>query len=97
MSEYYESDFADPDREVIRPRTKKRHDPFEYCKWAAGHWEASFFAWTDAHRAQCEEHLKQLINNPAWYKCKTRKIDKRAAARNNQAKGSKSPKQRRVA
>ena len=42
MTEYYESDFADPEREIIRPRAKKRHDPFEYCKWAAGDWDARF-------------------------------------------------------
>lgn len=89
MSEYYESDFTDPEREVIRPKVKKRHDPFEYCKWAAGDWEAKFFAGTPAHREQCDAHLKQLINNPAWYKCKPKKIDKKAAARNNRAKGDK--------
>jgi hypothetical protein len=88
MSEYYDSDFADPEREIIRPRAKKRHDPFEYCKWAAGDWDARFYAWTPTHRKQCAAHLKQLINNPAWFKCKAKKVDKKAATRNRN-KGKK--------
>jgi len=82
MSEYYPEDLIDPDREVIRPRVKKKHDPFEYCKWAAGDWDAKFYAWTPTHRKECEEHVKQLLNNPAWYKHKPRKVDKKAATRN---------------
>ncbi len=97
MSEYYESDFADPEQEVIRPRSKKKHDSFEYCKWAVGDWEARFYAWTKTHRAQCEAHIKQLTNNTAWYQCKPKKIDKKAAANNNKARSSKSRGKRRQA
>lgn len=96
MSEYYESDFSDPEREVIRPRDKKRHDPFEYCKWAAGDWEARFYAWTRPHREECEFTIKQMANNPAWFKTKRKKVDRKAATRNNKAKDTK-PSKRRAA
>ncbi len=95
MSEYYESDFADPDQEVIRPRSKKKHDSFEYCKWAVGDWEARFYAWTPTHRKQCEAHLKQLMNDPTWHQCKATKVDKKAAVSNNRARGDKSRGKRR--
>jgi len=95
MSDYYESDLADPDREIIRPKSKKRHDPFVNCKWAAGEWESSYYAWTPIHREQCAKHIKQLLNNPAWFKGKG-SDDARAIIRNNKAKGGK-PKPRRVA
>ncbi len=88
MNDYYESDFTDPDREVIRPRSKKKHDSFEYCKWAAEDWDARFYAWTKTHREQCEAHLKQLTSNPAWYQCKPKKVDKKAATRSKH-KGKK--------
>jgi len=93
--DYYESDLTDPDREIIRPKVKKRYDPFEYCKWAAGDWEAKFYAGTPIHDEQCEAFVKQLLNNPAWFKCKTKKIDARAVTRDNKAQGGRSQKSKK--
>lgn len=87
MNEYYESDLNDPEREVVRPKAKKRHDPFEYCKWAAGDWDARFYAWTKTHRSMCELHIKQLADSPSWYKWKQPKVDKKAASKSKRRKG----------
>lgn len=78
-NEYYATDLTDPDRVVVRPRSKKKHDKFEYCKWAAGDWEARFYIGTPTHRDQCDDHIKQIVNNPCWFTYRARKVDKRAA------------------
>ena len=77
------------DREIIRPKSAKKSDPFAYCKWALGDWEARFYAHTAAHIESREETINQMRNNPAWFKCKGRKIDPRQAIKNNKAKGSR--------
>lgn len=97
MSEYYESDFQDPDREIVRPKGIKKSASFSYCKWAAGDWEARFYAWTDSHRRECEFTINQMLNNPAWFKARPPKIDKRAAAANNRARGGKKKRGKRAA
>ncbi len=86
MSEYHLDELRDPDQEIIRPKGTKRHSSFHYCKWAAGHWEASFFAGTPLHRQECEAHLHQLANNPTWFKYNPKR-DRRKAAMNNRARG----------
>ena len=88
MSEYHLDDLRDPDREVVRPKGVKKHSSFHYCKWAAGDWEARYYAYTPAHRAECERHINQLVNNPAWFKYKP-KVDRRAAVANNKARGKR--------
>lgn len=88
-NDYYESDFMNPDVVIIRPKENQKRKPFVYCKWAAQDWEARFYAGTPTHKKQCEDHIKQLVNNPSWYNCKVGKagkVNKKAAIRSN-AKG----------
>ena len=96
-SDYYENDLKDPEVLVVRPKGTKRQSALAYCKWAAGDWEANFYAWTDTHRGQCKKHLKQLESNASWFKWRAPKIDKRAAAANNQARNDKKPRRRKKA
>ncbi len=70
------------DREIIRDKSKRKSDSFEYCKWAVGDWDARFYANTDAHLESRADTINQLINNPAWYKCKPKKVDKKAGVTN---------------
>lgn len=83
---YDERDLLDEDLILVRPKEKKKSSSFEYCKWAAGDWEARFYAWTPAHRRECEQMIKQMTNNPAWFKVKVKK-DRRQLARDNKARG----------
>lgn len=77
------------DREIIRPDHVKRSDPFVYCKWAAGDWNARFYANTDAHLESRADTIKQILNNPAWFSHKGKKIDPKQAIKNNKAKGKR--------
>jgi len=77
------------DREIIRPKSSKKSDPFAYCKWALGDWEARFYLHSTPHQAACAHTIKQMVNNPAWFKTKGKKIDPKQAVRDNKAKGQK--------
>ena len=77
------------DREIIRPPTAKKSDPFAYCKWALGDWEARFYLHTAPHQESCEHTIKQMLNNPAWFKTKGKKLDAKQAVRDNKARGKK--------
>ena len=89
MNDYYADDMNDPEREIIRPKELKKSASFTYCKWAAGDWEARFYAWTPAHDAERERTIRDMVNNPAWFKTKRKAIDKRIAASNNKARGGR--------
>ena len=80
---------SDNSVEVIRSQNTKRSDPFVYCKWAAGDWEARFYINTPAHLESREDTIKQILNNPAWCKSKGKKIDPKQAVKNNKAKGTR--------
>ena len=69
------------DREIIRDKSKRKSDSFEYCKWAIGDWEARFYANTDAHLEARAEMINQLVTNPAWFRYKPKSVDKRIATR----------------
>ena len=89
MTGYDKRDMEDPDQEIVRPKGTKKHTSFSYCKWAAGDWEARFYAWTTTHRQECEFSVNQMADNPAWFKVRKPKVDKQAAARNNKSRGKK--------
>ena len=86
---YFPEDLQDPDMLVVRSRDVKRRDPFVYCRWAAGDWEAHFYANTDAHLKSRADTIKQLVNNPVWFKCKSKKLDKRTVTKNSKNQGKK--------
>ncbi len=88
MSDYYEEDFHDDDREVVRPKAMKKNSSFSYCKWAPGDWEARFYAWTPAHKESRRRHLKVLMNDPCWYNYNPKK-DAKLVAQNNKARGKR--------
>jgi len=71
------------EREIVRPEGTRKNEAFSYCRWASFEWDAKFYAWTPTHRQECEHLIDQLVNNPAWFKCRPRKIDKKAATRND--------------
>jgi len=85
------NDDNDSGFEVIRPKGRGKREPFPYCKWAAQDWEAHHLVGTPAHRKQSETLLKIMQNDPAWYKVKTPKLDKRTISLNNKARGKKNP------
>ena len=71
--------------EVVRGEGKKKREEFAYCKWAAGAWEAGFYANTPAHMKSRARTLKVMMNDPVWYstlkrlKSDTRKMQNRAS------------------
>lgn len=71
--------------EVVRGEGKKKREEFAYCKWAAGAWEAEFYANTPAHMKSRARTLKVMMNDPVWYstlkrlKSDTRKMQNRAS------------------
>lgn len=77
------------DTELIRPSTTKKSDPFVHCKWAKGEWEARYYAHTAPHVESRNETINQMLNNPAWFKCRGKKIDPKQAIKNNKAKGNR--------
>ena len=86
-NDYRQEDLTDPDRLLVRPIDMKKHSDLSFCKWAAGDWEARFYAFTETHDRERERHLQQLMNSPVWFKYKPSKVDKRAAVANNKARG----------
>jgi len=79
--------------EVVRGEGKKKREEFAYCKWAAGAWEAEFYANTPAHKKSIARTIRVLMNDPCWYstlkrlKTDTRKMQNRASgARKSRAK-----------
>ena len=78
---------SNSDREIVRPKNSKKSDPFAYCKWAKGDWEARFYYHTDAHVESRDDTINQMLNNPAWFKAKGKKIDPKQAVKNNKARG----------
>lgn len=77
------------DNEIVRPKNAKKHEPFAYCKWAAGDWEARYYYNTDAHVASRDEAINSMVNDPAWFKKKSKKLDRRVVTANNKARGKK--------
>jgi len=76
------------DLEVVRPQSTGKSEPFAYCKWALGDWEARFYIHTAAHVESREATIKSMRNDAAWFKRKT-KVDPRQAVKNNKAKGKR--------
>lgn len=75
--------------EIVRPKDVKKSDKFVFCRWAPGDWEANYYYHTDAHVASRQETINSMLNDPAWFKKKAKKLDRRVVAANNKAKGSK--------
>lgn len=68
--------------EVVRGNGKKKREEFSYCKWAAGAWEAEYYANTPAHMRSRARTLKVIMNDPCWYSTlKTLKTDARKMQR----------------
>jgi hypothetical protein len=86
----------DKNLEVIRGEGKKKREEFAYCKWAAGAWEAEFYANTTAHKKSIARTIKVLMNDPCWYstlprlKTDMRKLQNRSGARKDRAKKQES-------
>ena len=79
--------------EVIREGKKKRDD-FVWCKWAAGAWEAEFYANTPAHMKSRARTLRVMMNDGCWYSTlKTLKNDTRKMR--NKIEGTRKPKAKR--
>jgi hypothetical protein len=69
--------------EVVRGEGKKKREEFAYCKWAAGAWEAEFYAGTPAHDKSRAKTLHIIMTDPVWYstlkrfKTNTRKMQRK--------------------
>jgi hypothetical protein len=79
-----------PNLEVVRGEGQKKRSEFAYCKWAAGAWEAEFYANTPTHYKSVDKTLKIMLNDPCWYSTLKRfNVDTKAAMRKIQ--GPKKP------
>ena len=68
--------------EVIRGEGQKKRSEFAYCKWAAGAWEAEFYANTPTHRKSIDKTINVMLNDPCWYSTLKRfSVDTKAAMR----------------
>lgn len=76
------------DLEIIRSNNVSKSEPFAFCRWAAGEWEAKFYAHTPAHVESREATIHLMRNDVAWFKNK-KKIDAKQAIKNNKARGTK--------
>lgn len=82
--------------EVVRGDGKKKRDDFSYCEWAAGAWEAEYYANTPAHMKSRARTLRVLMNDPCWMttlnrlKTDTRKMQNRISMRKPRAKKQES-------
>jgi len=91
MSKHEESNL-----EIVRDSSQKKRAEFAYCKWAAGAWEAEYYASTPTHQKSIDRTLKVMINDPCWYSTIHRlKTDTRAIMR--RINGNKKPRRAKKA
>ena len=82
--------------EVVRGEGKKKGEEFAYCKWAAGAWEAEFYANTPAHMKSRARTLHVMMTDPCWYTTLKRlKTDARKMQRKLEGGGMRKSKQQK--